>query len=153
MTSLAAPAHREWPTWLACAIGTAPALLFSAAWASIDYVGVIALFLMFAVAFVIPGWAAWVASKARSSIAVVGTAVAATMSYPAIQLIFIGGGRLGRALFYGWIGLAFLMGILVALWVMRRGGSIGLIAGWILGANAMALAMLPLLLLVMIPVY
>ena len=46
---------------------------------------------------------------------------------------------------------AILVGILVALWVMRRGGRIGLVAGSLLGANAMCLAMLPLLWLVMIP--
>ena len=133
---------------MACAIGAAPAALFSAAWALTQYVptGAATPFLLIGVALLIPGWAAWFALHTPSSYAVVATAAAAAISGPMIQLIFVGGSRLVRVLLFGWIGIAFLVGILVAYWIMRRATSFGPVLGAILGANAMILLMLPMIL-------
>jgi hypothetical protein len=152
MTTVATPVRREWPTAVACAIGAAPAVLFSAAWALTQYGGTGAAtpFLVIGVALFIPGWAAWFALHAPSGYAVVVTAAAAAISGPMIQLIFVGGSRIVRALIFGWIGIAFLVGILVAYWIMRRASSLGPVLGAILGANAMILLMLPMILAVFV---
>jgi hypothetical protein len=120
--------------------------LFSAVWALTQYrsTAPVFMFVVLAVALVIPGWVAWVALHAQASHLVIACAVAAIVSGPMIQLIFVGGGRLTRALIYGWIGFGFLVSIVVALQIMRRARSVGLIAGPVLGANALVLAMLPL---------
>jgi len=154
MTSLATPVRGEWPTVVACAIGAGPALLFSAAWALTQYAstGAATPFLLIGVALFIPGWAGWVALHARYSYAVVAVAAAAAVGGPAIQLIFVGGSRVARVLIFGWIGVAFLLGILVALWIMRRASSIALVLGAILGANTMILLMLPMILALLVPI-
>jgi hypothetical protein len=75
---------------------------------------------------------------------VVVTAVLVSTALPASQFVIAGGGRLERIFYIGLIGLALLVGILVAMRVMR-GADRAIPAASVAGAVAMIVVLLPLL--------
>jgi hypothetical protein len=126
-----------------------PAIVFAVGWATQHqpYVPLV----MLAAVLVCPGWVAWVAMRARSDFTVIVIALIASTATPALPFIIGSGSRLERIFYIGLMGLALLVGILVAMRVMRRGTTASLAVGPIVGAIAMLLVLTPMFVAMLIP--